>query len=299
MPTAPQSIVFCGTSAFAVPSLQALAADPAFRVLCVVTQPDRPAGRKQTLTPPPVKDAAKALGLPVLQPEKLNAALPDLQRAVRDGQPDFLVIVSYGQILSQAILDWPSIAPVNVHASLLPRWRGASPIQHAILAGDRETGVTIQGMVKELDAGPVLAQEKTDMDERETFPFLHDRLADMGAELLVQTLKKPLSPQDQDESEITFCRKLTREDGIADANTETAEDIDRKVRALTPWPGVTMDVEGQTLKILETELQPDADAYPLSCVGGTTLYLLRVQAAGGKPLQGADWARGRHATRKP
>ena len=283
------SVLFCGTSLFAVPSLECLVADPDFDILGVITQPDRPTGRKQVLTPPPVKMRAIEHGLNIFQPEKINTD-PVISTLPR---PDFLVVVSFGQILSQAILDMPSIMPVNVHASLLPRWRGASPIQQAILTGDHETGVTVQKMVKELDAGPILSQRKTPVAPTETAVSLHDRLAALGGMLLVETLKKPLNPVDQDESDITVCRKLTREDGQADPNTDTAQEIDRKWRALMPWPGVTMTVNGEQLKILETSLENTPEAYPLTCRGNSTLFLVKVQSPGGKPVSGMEWSRGR------
>ncbi|MEK7590909.1 MAG: methionyl-tRNA formyltransferase [Patescibacteria group bacterium] len=286
-------IIFLGTSAFAVPSLRALAGDPSFKIDLVITQPDRPAGRGKKMTPSPIKMLAKDLGLPIAQPESINEwrqpATSNQQPATF--RPDFLVVVSYGQILPLAILNAPVIAPVNVHASLLPRWRGASPIQHAILAGDKETGVTVQRMVKELDAGPILAQEKTAIDGRTTAPHLHDRLATMGADLLTRTLNAPLSPVEQDEINITFCKKLTREDGKADPASMAAEEIDRRVRALNPWPGVTADVNGQTFKILAAELTATKDSFPLPCAKDTVLHLVSVQMPGGKPISGAEWAR--------
>lgn len=291
MPSYPLSVLFCGTSAFAVPSLQALVQDARFRVDLVVTQPDRPVGRKQELTPPVVKVAAEKLGLTIMQPEKLN---DDIARITTEiSRPDFLVVVSYGQILSDAVLEFPRIAPLNVHASLLPRWRGASPIQHAMLASDTETGVTVQRMVKQLDAGPILAQAKTSINPRETATTLHDRLARMGADLLITTLTNPLQEIEQNETEIVFCHRLTRQDGIADPHTHTAAEIDRKVRALTPWPGVTITIDGKPLKLLETDLADRPDSFPLSCRAHSFLHLVRVQAPGGKPMAGAAWASGR------
>ena len=288
---APLSIVFCGTSDFAVRCLEALAADPAYRVALAITQPDRPAGRKKELTAPPVKEAALRLGIPVAQPEKLNKELEAMQ--AKTPRPDYLVVVAYGQILSQAVLDWPSRMPVNVHGSLLPRWRGASPVHHAILLGDTETGVTVQKMAKELDAGPVLTQAATEIAKRETFATLYDRLAGMGATLLVDTLKNPPAPQDQEANQATFCRTFTKQDGMLDHGAKTAEEIDRAVRALTPWPGVTLTVDGNPLKVLETALEPAAGTAPLPCADGTVLHLATVQPAGKKPMGGADWARGR------
>ncbi len=289
MMASPLRILFLGTSPFAIPSLRLFAQDPAFHVDAVITQPDKPTGRKQALTPPPVKVAAIERELPVLQPRSLRKEFLSLGL----GRPDFLVVVSYGQILSQEILDFPKAAPVNVHASLLPRFRGASPIQHALLAGDAETGVTVQHMVKELDAGPILAQVKVPIEPRETAQTLHDRLAAEGATLLLETLLQPLQPSAQPREGVVLCGKLTRKDGQADPAAMTAETIDRKVRALNPWPGVAFAADGKTLKVLESALELVPGSHPLPCAEGTVLYLVTVQPAGKKPMGGAEWARGR------
>lgn len=282
MPNSPLSIVFLGTSAFAVPSLHALVSDPNFDVKLVITQPDRPVGRKQLLTSSPVKVAAQKRELPVIQPENIHS-LPDLPT-----RPDFLVVVSYGQILSQEILDLPTTAAVNLHASLLPLLRGASPLQHAILQNLPTSGVTVQRMVKELDAGPILAQLSHTLDADETFTTLHNKLANLGADLLVQTLSRPLKEKMQDASQATFCRKLTKKDGISDPASMSAQDIDRRVRALTPWPGVSV----HDTKLLETSLEPSKEALSVPCANGTTLYVSRIQSAGGKPMSGADFVHG-------
>jgi methionyl-tRNA formyltransferase len=292
MAESPLSIIFCGTSAFAAPSLRALLADPDFRVDLVITQPDQPVGRKQVLTAPPVKELALEKGIDIYQPESLRKEFFSSPYATK--RPDYLVVVSYGQILSQEMLDFPLKAPINVHASLLPRWRGASPLQHTILHGDTVSGVTIQRMVKELDAGPVLLQEQYTLDPRETFTTLHDQLAETGARLLVQALKHYPQEQEQDPSGITLCPKFTKDDGFANPEAMTAVEIDRRVRALNPWPGVRLMLEKdiEPMKILETSLEPTAEAHPLSCKDGTTLYLCTVQPAGKKPMTGAAWARG-------
>ena len=288
MPVQPLHLLFAGTPAFAVPSLKVLAANPSFMIDLVITQPDKPVGRKGIVTPPPVKVAAQKLGIPVWQPSDINKEpMPELPNSP---SPDYIVVVAYGQLLKQHLLDLPKIAPVNVHASLLPRWRGASPIQHAILMGDRETGVTIQRMVKALDEGPIISQESTAIGPRETFTELHDRLAKTGAHLLVQTLLSDAKPKPQAESGVTHCKKLTRASGAVDPSLMTAIEIDRRVRALNPWPGVTLDT---SLKILATELQPTASAVPLLCKDDTTVYLVTVQPAGGKPMTGEEWARGK------
>ncbi len=287
----PINIVFCGTSPFAIPCLQALARDHDVQIGLVISQPDKPAGRKQVLTPPLLKEAALALGLYVEQPANINEQAASIMQSV--ARPDFLVVVSYGQIISQQLLDWPSQAPLNVHASLLPQWRGASPIQQAILSGQTQTGVTVQQMVKELDAGPALGRRAVSITARETIHTLHDRLAQAGADLLLTTLKHPLQPVPQDESRATFCRKLKREDGAANPATMTAEEIDRKVRALVPWPGVTMKIDGMDLKVLKTDLSEQPDSHPLLCASNTTLHLLEVQPPSKKPMSGKMWAMGR------
>lgn len=290
--TPPFSVIFCGTPAFAVPSLEMLANDPAFNVTLVITQPDKPAGRRKQVTPPPVKTAAEALGIPVIQPEKINDELPAYLQAHPGLQPDFLVVVAYGAILSQAVLDLPHVAPVNVHGSILPRWRGASPVEHSILHGDAEAGVTVQVMAQELDAGPVLAMASIPLGGRDTATEVREKLSRIGAELLAVTLKRPLNPVPQPSEGVTFCRKLAKEDGIADREKMTAEEIDRRVRALNPWPGVVCDVQGHKLKLLETSLDPEPRSVPLACAHDTTLYLVKVQPPNKNEMYADDWRRG-------
>lgn len=295
MPDAPTPlhILFLGTAAPAVPVLRALKDDPRFTINLVITQPDRPTGRRQELTPPPVKTAALELGLPVFQPEKLNREQEELQQRLNGHRPDYMVVVAYGQILSQAVLDLPTITPVNVHFSLLPRWRGASPVQHAIMTGDAETGVTVQRMVRELDAGPVLSRRTRPLQGTETTPQLMAELADVGAELLIDTLTRPLQETEQDAESITHCRMFTREDGNLDHASLTAMEIDRHVRAFTPWPGVLLTIDGQPLKILRSALEPNPESTPLPCAGGSTLHLVEVQPPGKKPMSGKTWMSGR------
>ena len=285
------SIYFCGTPEFAVPSLQALINDPHFSVDFAITQPDKPVGRKKSITPSPIKLAAQQNNIPIFQPKNINKEFfPHFSHS--NVRPDFLVVVAYGQILSQEILDLPSVMSVNIHASLLPRWRGASPIQHAILSGDLSTGITIQKMVHSLDAGPILAQEETSITSKETLLTLHDRLAHMGARLLIDTLKHPHHPELQDEAKALYCSKLTRADGKVDPLTMDATMIDRHIRALNPWPGVHCLIAEQTLKILQSSLVPTPDSFPLPCAHQSTLHLNMVQMPGKKPVSGAAWARG-------
>ena len=279
----PFSVIFAGTPDFAVPSLHALATHANFDVQLVVTQPDRPVGRKQVLTAPPVKTCAAEHGIPVLQVEKLQPT--DLSKY----ECDFLVVVAFGQILPQKVLDMPRIAPVNVHGSVLPRWRGAAPIHAAVLAGDSTTGVTIQHMVYKLDAGDILAQLHTPIAAEDTTEILYERLANMGASLLIQTLQQPLQPVPQDENLVTVCKKLTRKDGQVDPQTMTADTIHRHVRALVPWPGVTCPLQNQTVKLLRTSLQQGSNALALDCAEHTTLYIQELQSPGKKVMNGAQW----------
>lgn len=296
----PHSILFCGTPDFAVPSLDVLFEHEDFDIRLVITQPDRPAGRKQILTSPPVKTRAKELGIPVAQPQNISREIDALRAEFPlIADIDFLVVVAYGQILSEEVLALPKIAPVNVHGSLLPRWRGASPIEHAILAGDKETGVTIQVMAKELDAGDILSKEILPITEETTAISLRKKMSNLGADLLVKTIAKPLNPVPQPEEGITFCTKLSREDGKADPQTMSAQHIKRMVRALNPWPGVTLEVEGTPIKLLEVSLTESLHSVALPCAEHTTLYLESVRALSGKTMSGADWARGnRHETSK-
>jgi methionyl-tRNA formyltransferase len=297
----PLRIIFCGTPEFALPSLQALHNDPSFEILQIITQPDKPAGRGKKLTSPPIKELAQSLGIAVSQPENINRFQVS---GVSFQDCDFLVVVAYGQILSKEILALPKIASVNIHASLLPRWRGASPIASSILAGDTETGITIQRMVEKLDAGPILAQERVMIRPRETKASLSQTLAILGAKLLVQTLKAPLQEIVQKESEATYCKKLTREMGTVDPNIMTAEEIDRHVRALIPWPGVSVDVGSvmlsgasgserrrsmQQVKLIETSLEPHPDALEIPCAKQTSLFVLKLQEPTKRVVTGREW----------
>ena len=281
-----KTVLFCGTPDFAVPSLNALIASDDFDVQLVISQPDKPVGRKQEVLPTAVKVAAGAAGITVIQPEDINAEglpLPDA---------DFLVTVAYGQIMKQKLLDHPNVATINIHGSLLPKWRGASPMQHSLLHGDTHTGVTIQQMVEKLDAGPILSQSELSLDGTETIQQLHDSLAELSASLLLDTLSNPLEPKEQNESEATFCTKLSRKDGEVDPKTMTAEEIDRHVRALVPWPGVTCTLQGETVKLLATSVIALKDAVPLPCKDGTTLYITTLQSPGKRPLEAKVWLRG-------
>jgi methionyl-tRNA formyltransferase len=282
-----KGIVFLGTSAFALPSLTALVEDDHFEIQCVITQPDRPVGRKQIITPPPVKEEALKRQLRVLQPENMNQWFRE--EGQKMARPDFVIVVSYGQLLSNEVLAWPTVAPINVHASLLPLLRGASPLQHSILENHQKTGVTIQRMVKALDAGPILAQKIVEMQSGETFTSLHDRLALLGGETLKETLLSPFSEQEQDEKHATFCGKIKKEDGIISLKTFTAQEIDRRVRALTPWPGVQIE---NGIKLLSTSLIEKKGSLSVKCKEDTTLFILTIQPPGKNPMSGHSFSLG-------
>lgn len=238
-----------GTPDFAVPSLKTLIDTQT--VVGVVTQPDRPAGRGQQLRPSPVKVVAQAADIPVYQPKSLRsetAAAP-----LRDWQPDVIVVAAFGQILRPHVLDLPPHGCLNVHASLLPRWRGASPIQHAIMAGDTETGVTLMQMDPGLDTGPMLVRATTPIAPDETAASLHDRLAELGAGLLATHLDAVLAGAftavPQDDALATYAPLIKKEDGALDWTT-TAVALDRHVRAMTPWPGAFTWWQGNLVKVL-------------------------------------------------
>lgn len=306
-------VVFMGTPGFAVPTLRALLEAPRFRVVGVVTQPDRPAGRGQQLQMSPVKRAALDAGLPVIQP--LRAHNPDALQQLRAWKPDFLIVVAFGQILRPEVLAVPRIAPINVHASLLPRWRGAAPIQAAIRAGDQYTGVTTMIMDEGLDTGPILLQDSIPLDPRETGQTLHDKLAPLGALLLVQTLEWLLNgsiaphPQPDNPALISYAPPLKKEDGMLNW-TFSAAAIDRHVRAFDPWPGTFTTWNGRRLKILagipadanlglipgqvaKTRGTPLAELSPLAIGAGKGVYLpTRLQLEGRQPLDAATFLRG-------
>jgi methionyl-tRNA formyltransferase len=296
-------IIFMGSPEFALPTLAALAAQ--FPVVGVVTQPDRPAGRGRELTPPPVKALAGELGLPVIQPERLKD-LAAMQR-LQTWAPDVIIVAAFGQILRPAVLDLPRFGCVNVHASLLPRWRGAAPIQAAILNGDAETGITIMRMDPGVDTGPILSQQTLPISPDDTGASLSQRLADLGADLLIETLPDYLNgdiqPRPQGDADATYAPMLKKDDGRLDFS-RSAEWLARQVRAYHPWPGTFMLWEGQPLKVLKAhaidELADTAGAAGQITAGSTTivsglpavrcahglLVIDALQPAGKRPMPG-------------
>ena len=235
-----------------MPSLRALHA-AGHEISLVITQPDRP-GHRMKMTPPPVNVAAVELGLDVYQPERIRDAT--VVQRLRALAPDLMVVVAYGQIIPREILEIPRRGLLNVHASLLPRWRGASPVAHAILAGDGETGVTIMKMDEQLDHGPVLTSQAVQIRPGEDAPALTDRLAEAGAYLLVATIARidELQAAEQDHSKATLALRLTRQDGALEWEMG-AEEIDRHVRALQPWPGATLPTKRGRVKVLRGHVE--------------------------------------------
>jgi len=290
------NIVFLGTAELACPCLEALARQPGVEIAGVVTQPDKPKGRDLRLAPPPVKVTATKLALPVWQPAKIKD--PAAIEQLRTAQPDLIVVVAYGQLLPPAILELPARGCINVHTSLLPRWRGASPIQSAILAGDAETGVTTMFLNERMDAGDIILQRREPIRPDDTSGTLHDRLAKIGAEVLVETIALENPPrQPQDEAQVTLARKLTKEDGRIDWRKPAVE-IERQVRAFDPWPG-SLTMLGETLlKVWRAEVVPATGA-PGTVLPGLVvatgeggLRLREVQPAGGKRMSAEVFLRG-------
>ena len=254
----PWRIVFFGTPSFAIPTLQGLLKG-ADQVVGVVTQPDREKGRGRKVVISPVKELALRHGLIPLQPEKAKGEA--FQEALKGLEADLMVVVAYGQILPRSVLDIPKHGAVNVHASLLPKYRGAAPIAWAILNGERVTGVTTMVMDEGMDTGEILLQAETLIGNGETCETLHDRLASLGAQLLSETLEKmkagTIRPIPQDHSKATFAPPLKKEDGHIDWNKE-AEEIDRQVRAFNPWPGAYTKLGGRLLKVYKGEIREKA-----------------------------------------
>ena len=298
-------ILFMGTPLFAVPSLEALVA-AGHQVVGVFSQPDKPKNRGMKLQPTPVKVCAQVHDIPVFQPTRLRdgAAL----ETIRQLEPDLIVVAAYGRILPQEILDYPRLGCVNVHSSLLPKYRGAAPINWAILNGEQETGVTIMHMAPALDAGDIIAQRATPIDPDETAEALYDRLARLGADLLAETLPRladgtaPRTPQAEDQA--TLAPMLSRDLSPMDF-TRPAQALHDQVRGLIPWPAATMDLNGVRCKVFATAvlgettgkapgsvIQADKKGLKLACGGGTVLGIQVLQAAGGKRMAAADYLRG-------
>lgn len=254
----PMRAVFAGTPDFAVPSLEALI-DAGVSVDCVLTQPDRPAGRGRQMTASPVKRLAATHKIPLLQPRALDG---EFRSRLPDRKPDFLVVVAYGLILPQWFLDWPDIAPINVHASLLPRWRGASPIQQAVIAGDAQTGVSVMHMTRGLDTGPVYLRYATPIGPTETAGELHDRLSVLGGAALIESLpgiaSGALHAEPQNDTLASYAPKIDKRSAVLDWRL-TAKELERLVRGYHPWPVAEVRSESHgRLRIWQAEAVGDA-----------------------------------------
>lgn len=305
-------IIFFGTPDFAVPSLDALV-EAGTPPILVVTQPSRPAGRGGEVQDPPVAVRAKELGLELRQPSRVRdkAFLEELEKLA----PDLAVVAAFGQIFSERLLRLPKLGCINVHASLLPKYRGAAPLQAAIANGEKKTGVTIMRMVKELDAGPILAQEETAIGPKETAGQLFERIGPMGAKLLlevVQTLdeKGEISEQKQKDEQATYAGLLTKRDGKVNWALSSKE-IFNRLRAMTPWPGMSARTKGRPVKLIwavpvtwEDAPEGSVGTYlgmrqgrlVVLCGSGTLLGIERLQRAGKKPVRSADFANGERLT---
>jgi methionyl-tRNA formyltransferase len=298
-------IVFMGSPDFAVPSLEALSRR--YPVVGVVTQPDRPAGRGRTLVLPPVKEAALRLGIPIIQPEKLRQ--PDAMEQLRGWSPDVIVVAAFGQILRPEVLDLPPFGCINVHGSLLPRGRGAAPIQKAILDGDPETGITIMKMDAGVDTGPILSQSALPIMPDDTGGLLFVKMAALGADLLMETLPRyisgELTPRPQPEEGATYAPMLKKGDGLLDFN-RTVDELERQVRAMNPWPGAYFLWNEQPIKIHKAHtdfvftymFQPAGrrcfhDGLPAIYAGDNAMLVLdEVQPPGKKPMPGKAFLAG-------
>jgi methionyl-tRNA formyltransferase len=294
-------IIFMGSPDFAVPALRALAS--LYPVVGVVTQPDRPAGRGGTLRPPAVKEAALLLGLPVIQPEKLRQ--PEAMQQLTAWAPDLIVVAAFGQILRLELLDLPRFGCINIHGSLLPRWRGAAPIQAAILEGDRETGVTIMKMDPGVDTGPFLSRRYIPIHPDDTAGTLFEKLAPLGAELLLETLPRYLSgelqPQPQPAEGVTYAPMLKKEDGLLDFS-QPAVALERRVRAMNPWPGAYFDWNGTLIKVHRAHLSKEKSStvgeriifksWPAVGTSEGILILEEIQPAGKKSMSGKTFLTG-------
>jgi methionyl-tRNA formyltransferase len=297
-------IVFIGTGEIGVPALGALL-NSDHEVVAVVTQPDKPVGREQRIEPPTIKKEIAANRIPILQPARIKD--PQATEEIRDFAPDVIVVVAYGQILPPDVLEIPRLACLNLHASLLPRWRGAAPIQAAIAAGDCETGITVMYMDEGLDTGDILLQRSFEILPNDTGGSLHDRLAQTAPEALLASLRLVAAGKApriaQDNSRATYAPKLKREHGLIDWS-ESAEAIERKIRAYNPWPGAFMKVDGQNLKVFSASIvdlngQPGdflrSDNDLIVATGKGALSLAEVQLEGKRRMTAAEFLRGHDA----
>ena len=296
-------VLFMGTPEFAVPTLEAVVA-AGHEVVGVYTQPDKAVGRKQVLTPPPVKVCAEKYGFPVFQPVTLRDG--SAEENIKTLSPDILVVVAYGKILPEALLSLPKYGCVNGHASLLPRHRGASPIQWSIVSGDKVTGVTTMYMAKGIDTGDMLLKAETEIGRDETAGELHDRLSVIGAELMVKTLKGleegTITPEPQDESKATHAPIIDKEMGYLKFDAP-ATDICNLIKGFNPWPAAYFTVDGKRIKVFASKVSGKTDKEPgtvvrsdgeliIACAEGTSLSLTEIQPEGKKRMTAKDYLTG-------
>jgi methionyl-tRNA formyltransferase len=306
-------IVFCGTPSFAIPTLKHLLAQTDFEIVAVITQPDRPRGRGQEVSFSPVKDAALAANLPLHQPEKIRA--PENEALLQKLAPDFVVIIAYGQIIPARLLPIPKLGWINLHASLLPKYRGAAPINWAIVNGETRTGVTTMRIDAGMDTGEMLLQREIEIGARETAPELAARMAESGAPLMAETLRGlapgTIAPKPQNHAEASYAPMLKKEDGRIDWKRPAME-VCNRMRGFTPWPGAYTTFRGQTCHVWGEPVSKAGDAGLLSDAGGvapgtlfgeknelhvwcgdaTVLQLGLVQLEGRKPVKASDFANG-------
>lgn len=299
-------IVFLGSGDIGLPALRWLISAPGVEVAGVVTQPDRPAGRGLQLTPCAVKELSIGHGLPPLQPSRVRA--PEVVAQIAELQPDLLVVMAYGQILPRELLGVPRLGALNLHASLLPRHRGAAPVHAAILAGDDKSGITVMWMDEGLDTGDILLTKECAIGPEDTAGILHDRLAELAPAALAEALELIRSGRaprtKQDEARSTYAPKLTRASGRIDWRN-SAEQIARMVRGLHPWPGCTTELEDEEGRRVEIKIHraevcagaPDPSHLLLPCGGGGVIALLEVQPAGGRRMAASEFVRGRKIAR--
>ena len=300
-------VAYAGTPEFAVAGLETLLASP-HQVVMVITQPDRPAGRGRKLTASPVKNVANKHNLQVFQPQNINS--PEFLAELSENSLDLLVVAAFGQLFSAELLAIPKFGCINIHASLLPRWRGASPIQHAILAGDKKSGVTIMQMVQRMDAGDIWLQSACEIQLHDTAQSLHDSLAAMSGRTLVDAIdmivQGAVNPRPQDGSRATYCSKLCKSDGAIDWQ-ENATAIVRKIRAYYPWPGAFSVLNGRRLVITDAAEENTNDAMPdpgtvmqadkngiLVATANNAIRIRELIPAGGKRMRAADFANSNH-----
>jgi len=296
-------VIFIGTPDFGIPAFKALLEDKQFEIIAVITQPDMPVGRKQVLTPPPIKEIAIRYGLPVLQPKQIAR----ITKKITQLQPDLIIVIAYAQLITENILQIPKYGCINVHGSLLPKYRGAAVTQAPILNGDKQTGVTIMKMDQGLDKGPILAQNTVNITSNETAGSLYDKLSELSAPFLLQTLKQyirgKIKPLPQNQSKASFVKIIKKQDGLIDW-TKPAQQLERFIRAMTPWPSTWTHWQDKRIKIISVQKKLLAiNSYKPGKTflynsglavqtGRESLIIKKLQLEGKKEMTSAEFLRG-------